>query len=209
MAPRRKSSRGSARLTWTVGILTMLWIWAVVRDSGHTTTEEEALARVIRSEIGQGTKRQKLHVAWAVRNLAREKNTSIVDMVCSPCGPQMRGRPVSSRQRATDVDREIARRVLDASPGRDPTGGATHFLSPNLQNALAKDGKRSGYRDSPYRKVRKRWMQSYGWRPYYRIGNDLELWGPKRSPSAQNAGAPKKRHRRKRTAARTESKTKS
>src|SRR6185503_12600227 len=63
-------------------------------------TEEEALARVIHSEIGSGTPQQRLHVAWATRNLAAERRQSVVAMACSPCGPQELGRPVSSRQDA-------------------------------------------------------------------------------------------------------------
>ena len=54
-------------------------------------SEEEALARVIRSEIGIGSRHEQVHVAWATRNLARKRNQSIVEMACSPCGPQERG----------------------------------------------------------------------------------------------------------------------
>ena len=143
-------------------------------------TEAEALARVIRSEIGSGSPQQRLHVAWATRNLAAERRQSILEMACSPCGPQQLGRPVSSRQEARDADRDLADAVLAASYMLDPTGGATHFINPLLQDQLAAR-RVSGYLDRPYERVRRTWSGSYGWEAYYRLGPDLELWGPKRS----------------------------
>jgi hypothetical protein len=142
-------------------------------------TEREALARIIRSEIGSGSAQQRLHVAWATRNLAAERRQSVVEMACSPCGPQELGRPVSSRQEAREVDRMLADAVLAAPPILDPTGGATHFINPVLQDQLVAR-KAPGYTKS-YERVRRLWSGSYGWEPYYRLGNDLELWGPKRT----------------------------
>jgi hypothetical protein len=140
----------------------------------------EALGRVIRSEIGTGTTEQRLHVAWAVRNLAREKKTTIAKMACQPCGRQCGKRPVSSYSAATATDRELAAVVL-ASPQRDdPTGGASHFINPVLQDRLAAAGTRAGYVGNTYAVVRQRWIERYGWEPYYRLGKDLELWGPRR-----------------------------
>lgn len=143
------------------------------------TDDVEALARVIRSEIGIGTEQQKLHVAWTTRNLAESRGQGVAEMACTPCGPQERGRPVSSRQRATDADRALARLVVAADPRLDPTGGATHFLNPALQDELARRGV-PGYRNRPYRAIRRIWTRSYGWEPYYRLGPDLELWGDPR-----------------------------
>jgi len=146
----------------------------------YVDDETEALARVIHSECGGCSSQQQLHIAWATRNLAAHRRLSIADMVCSPCGPQERGRPVSSRQPATDADRLMASYVLEAPDLADPTGGARHFINPRLQDELAAAG-RGGYRGNPYKVVRRRWMHQYGWAPYYRLGPDLELWGPKRS----------------------------
>src|SRR5687768_5298843 len=86
------------------------------REGGmpYVVDDTEALARVIHSEIGTGSPQQRLHVAWATRNLAAEHGQTVAEMACSPCGPQERGRPVSSRQAATDADRELARHVLSA-----------------------------------------------------------------------------------------------
>src|SRR5690606_10243091 len=95
-------------------------------DSGDAS-EIEALARVIRSEIGIGTATQQLHVAWAVRNLSVERQQTIAEMACTPCGRQGPARPVSSVQKATTADRELAVRVLRAHASEDPTGGASHF----------------------------------------------------------------------------------
>jgi hypothetical protein len=139
----------------------------------------EALARVIRSEVGTESHQHRLHVAWSVRNLAREHGRSIVQLACSPCGPQQRGRPVSSRQAATDADRELAREVLAASQTLDPTGGATHFIDPTLQDRLARMGA-PGYAGNPYASVARRWRVRYKWEPYYRLGRTLEMWGPAR-----------------------------
>ncbi len=150
--------------------------------------DTEALARVIRSEAGVSSAPQRIHVAWVTRNLATERGQSIAEMACSPCGPQELGRPVSSRQAATDPDRELARYILASPLLMDPTGGATHFINPMLQDDLAARG-RPGYRGRPYHEVRQRWLNAYGWEPYYRLGPDLELWGPKRRAKAPRSGS--------------------
>lgn len=141
--------------------------------------ETEALARVIRSEVGVSAPQHRVHVAWATRNLAAARRQTIAQMACSPCGPQQAGRPVSSRQAPGEADRVLARHVLAAPALLDPTGGATQFVNPSLQDQLAASGA-PGYRSRPYRHVRRTWSQVYGWEPYYRLGPELELWGPKR-----------------------------
>ncbi len=168
-------------LVWGSIAITMLVVRQCRKEKPGVFLNDdvEALARVVRSEIGTGTKKEQVHVAWAARNLASEKGVGISKMVCSPCGPQRKGRPLSSAQPALESDRVVARRVLAASLGRDPTGGATHFINPVLQDKLAKE-KRRGYVDSSYRVVARRWRRSYGWEPYYRIAATLEMWGPRR-----------------------------
>jgi len=189
MLPAKKTTRRVKRATRRrFAILAVLIALAVVATRYETTsplrsvvvTDVEALARVIRSEIGGGTRERRLHVAWATRNLAREKDKSIVAMACSPCGRQGRGRPVSTRQPARDDDRRLARLVLSSPGFLDPTGGATHFINPRLQDQLAENGRVRGYRGQTYRRVRRRWQQSYNWDPYYRLGPTLEFWGPRR-----------------------------
>lgn len=159
-----------------------LLLWRRLDSSSkqsRLTSEIEALARVIRSEIGIGTAKQQLHVAWAVRNLALERGQTIAEMACLPCGPQGPARPVSSVQEATPAARELAVRVLLAAASADPTGGASHFINPRLQRKLSR-GKRSRHRHRSYQRVRRRWIQRYGWEPYYRLGPSLEMWGVKR-----------------------------
>ena len=149
-----------------------------LRDE-HPLDDVEALARVIRSEVGTAPHQHRLHVAWATRNLAHERRQSIVELACSPCGPQQRGRPVSSRQPATAADRALAREVLAAPCALDPTDGATHFIDPLLQDRLARADV-PGYAGNPYKVVARRWRVHYRWEPYYRLGRTLELWGPAR-----------------------------
>ncbi len=165
-------------------LVTIVIVWRDRReDEVRPDDDVEALARVIRSEIGTGSPQQRLHVAWATRNLAAERQQTIVEMACSPCGRQERGRPVSSRQRATDADRVLAREVLATSCELDPTGGATHFINPLLQDKLARLGA-PGYGGNTYAVVARRWRVSYGWEPYYRLGRTLELWGTARRNKA-------------------------
>ena len=156
------------------------WRWHRAYRHDHPLDEAEALARVIHSEVGGQSRQQRLHVAWATRNLAAERGQSIVEMVCSPCGPQGVGRPESSRQDATADDRVLARSVLAAPGILDPTGGATHFIDPLLQDQLA-TAHAPGYVGRTYRVVERRWRQSYGWEPYYRLSPTLEFWGPARA----------------------------
>ena len=182
---RRKKKRRGAPSSIRVAcylllaVLTLL-LWRrldpIAPSEPGLASEIEALARVIRSEIGIGTATQQLHVAWAVRNLSVERRQTIVEMACTPCGRQGPARPVSSVQKGRAADRELAAQVLRAKPWADPTGGATRFINPRLQRKLSR-----GKRHRSYRRVRRRWIQRYGWEPYYRLGPTLEMWGVKRN----------------------------
>ncbi len=185
-----RAARWTAALPLRSQIALAIALAAAVFALGHYLTRErpiyvdddgEALARVIHSECGHCSRHKQVHIAWATRNLAEFRGQSIAEMVCSPCGKQERGRPVSSRLAANDADRALASYILGAPALADPTDGARHFINPRLQDKLAAAGDRPGYRGNPYRVVRNRWMNSYGWEPYYRLGPDLELWGPKRA----------------------------
>lgn len=148
-------------------------------DGPEQLDEVEALARVIRSEAGIEPPTHRLHIAWATRNLAAERGQTILAMACSPCGEQNSARPVSTRLRPTDADRVLAEHVLGLPRSFDPTGGASHFINPRLQDQLARSD-RAGYRGRTYAIVRRRWQRIYGWEPYYRLSPTLELWGRKR-----------------------------
>ncbi len=171
---RQRVTRVVIAIAALVGLV-LAWRWHRAREE-RPVDEVEALARVIRSEVGGGPPEHRLAVAWVTRNLARERRQTIIEMVCSPCGPQDGSRPESSRQRATDDDRALAREVLAAACELDPTGGATHFINPVLQDRLARAGV-PGYARNSYRVVERRWRVRYGWRAYYRLGPTLELWG--------------------------------
>lgn len=165
-----------------VAVASIACVLAIYRreseEEVYVTDEAEALARVIRSEVGGSSSQQRLHVAWATRNLARERGQTVARMACSPCGRQGFLRPVSSRHAATDSERALATLVLAAPDLMDPTGGASHFINPVLQDELARTGSVPGYAGNTYQVVRRRWIESYGWSPYYRLGADLEFWGP-------------------------------
>jgi hypothetical protein len=148
----------------------------------YVSDDTEALARVITSEVGTMSRQHQLHVAWATRNLAAERGQTIARMACTPCGNQGLGRPVSSRQPASGDTRALAQLVLLAPRLLDPTGGATHFIDPVLQDELAASGAVPGYAGNTYAVVRRRWAESYGWAPYYRLGPTLEFWGPAHPP---------------------------
>ncbi len=176
---RPASNRGSRRRVHAAlaAIALSFVLWRLWPSQTYVVDESEALARIIQSEIGHGSPKQQRHVAWAARNLANERGESIAEMVCSPCGPQKRGRPLSTRQRPTEAQRTLAKAILATPLRRDPTGGATHFLNPRLQDKLAARKKR-GYRGKGYNAVRRRWQKQYGWQRYYRLGPTLEFWGP-------------------------------
>jgi hypothetical protein len=184
MRPPRNPRTVVALMVATLGVAGLLALRPV--PPVYVLDDTEALARVIRSEVGQSSLQHRVHVAWATRNLAAQRRQTIARMVCAPCGPQELGRPVSSRQEATDADRQLARFLLAAPAMLDPTGGATQFIDPALQDKLAARSA-PGYRGRPYRQVRRQWRHAYGWEPYYRLGPDLELWGPKRR-RLQNVG---------------------
>ena len=101
----------------------------------------EALARVIESEASNHTLREKVAVAWVVRNRAAYHKKTIAKLVCTPtCGPQ-RGRPFSSARPATVQARDIAYVVLSAPQSEDPTHGAIAILEPELYEREYRQGK--------------------------------------------------------------------
>jgi spore germination cell wall hydrolase CwlJ-like protein len=138
------------------------------------TEDQEALARVIASEVGRGTEAERAAVGWTVRNRARRRSVSIARLVCHPaCGPQWEAegklRPFSSARDASEADRWLAAGILAASD--DPTKGAIAFIEPALQDELAA-AKRLGHR--PYREVRAKWIAD-GMKPIGQVGR-FELW---------------------------------
>jgi spore germination cell wall hydrolase CwlJ-like protein len=142
-------------------------------DEDHAEDEIDALARVITSEADGYSESERLAIAWTVRNRARRKSVSILQLVCSPaCGRQGKGRPFSSARRATEANRALARRVLTAPQSEDPTHGATAFFEPKVQDKLVAQGF-PGYRLTSA-DVRSKWKRE-GQEQRATVGR-FELW---------------------------------
>lgn len=104
----------------------------------QTPDEIEALARVIASEAGSGTLAEQRAIAWTVRNRFRGKSIYAKQ---HPWRSQKGSNPpFSSAREARDSHRVIAREVLAADQSQDPTGGATSFFEPKMQDIFAKAG---------------------------------------------------------------------
>lgn len=171
--------------------------------------EIEALARVIASEAGRGTSAEQRSIGWTVRN--RFRGGSIYDGKGKSGGEypwrEQRGSnpPFASSKDATDATRALAREILAADQAQDPTGGATAFFEPALQDALAKAGALARAGETGARVIDgiklsdiarfKAYKKSaddvrMGWRPgsaLYATAGRFEFWG---RAGAQRGGAP-------------------
>jgi hypothetical protein len=141
-------------------------------------TDQTALARVIRSEAGTQTLPEKVAVAWVCRNAARDRQRSVAQLVCAPCGPQAGfRRPFSTAQAPTDDDLRVAATVLGMSQEMDVTDGAINCFEPDLQDRLHAAGRAKDDANA----IRARWTSRYGLERYGRVGN-WELYGRQRAP---------------------------
>jgi len=151
----------------------------------RTVSEVECLARAIVSEAGRGPAAEQRAIAWAVRNLAASRRRSIASLACSPPGRQgerqLDGsrRLFATRQRATQSARRIAREVLTAPPGEDPTNGATNFFEPAVQDRLFAAGRLRRSADE----IRERWRNVFGWELVATIGG-WEFYAKRKAPNA-------------------------
>lgn len=103
--------------------------------------EVEAMARIIASEAGSRSRSEQLAVGWTARNRFTERGKSIYAMQYPWREQKGSNPPFSSRQPATAATRALAREILSApSTDSDPTGGATGFFEPVLQDAVAEAG---------------------------------------------------------------------
>lgn len=103
-----------------------------------TQDEVEALARVIASEAGSGTPAEQRAIAWTVRNRFRGK--SIYQKEFPWRSQSDSNPPFASARPASDAHRALARAVLAADQSEDPTGGATSFFEPKMQDLFFKAG---------------------------------------------------------------------
>ena len=100
--------------------------------------EIEALARVIASEAGSGSPGEQRAIGWTVRNRFRGKSICAVEF---PWRSQKGSDPpFASARPANDAHRKLAREILEADQSSDPTGGATSFFEPRMQDAFFKAG---------------------------------------------------------------------
>lgn len=107
--------------------------------------ETYALARMIASEHGSDPDVYCEAVAWAIRNKARERKTTIFGLLTERRGTAADG--LFGEQGAEGLEayastirdprtrhEAIAKRVVAAPQSQDITGGATHFFSPQTQD---------------------------------------------------------------------------
>lgn len=100
--------------------------------------EVEALARVISSEAGSGTPAEQRAIGWTVRNRFRGKSIYGAEF---PWRSQKGSNPpFASARAANDASRALARDIIAADQSGDPTGGATAFFEPKMQDVFAKAG---------------------------------------------------------------------
>lgn len=161
-----------------------------------TADEIEALGRVIASEAGSGTEAEQRCIAWTVRNHFRGKS---IYQKQFPWRSQKGGDPpFSSARPATAATLRLATEVLAQDQADDPTGGATSFFEPRMQDAFYKAGElaRAGQtgdrvidgvkitdisRFKAYRKdadgIRKSWGRGS---TLYKTEGRFEFWGSAR-----------------------------
>lgn len=106
------------------------------KSSGSSSSEVYALARAVRSEVDGFPRDVQRAAAWAVRNRAKARHTTIRALLRGSrkaWGRQRGGDPpFSSRLPPKPAHLVIAREVLRQPAGADPTRGATSFLEPAL-----------------------------------------------------------------------------
>ena len=101
-------------------------------------TEVEALARIIASEAGSGTRGEQNAIGWTARNRYRGKSIYATQY---PWRAQKGSDPpFSSARPATAAHHALAREILEADQSADPTGGATSFFEPKMQDIFCKAG---------------------------------------------------------------------
>jgi hypothetical protein len=147
-------------------------------EAVYVVSETEALARMLRSEIGTGSWQQRVHVAWATRNPppARPEYRSDRLLAVRPPGARPPG-----RQPPGSPPTPIASwlpwswpPIRPSIPPAAPTTSSTRRSRTSSRRGVA------GYRNRAYTRVRQIWIDRYGWEPDNRLGPDLELWGPRR-----------------------------
>ena len=104
-----------------------------------TENEIEALARVIASEAGSGTRGEQRAIGWTARNRFNKKG-SIYETQYPWRSQKGSDPPFSSARPPKNTHRKLAREILVASASDDPTSGATAFFEPKMQDAFVEFG---------------------------------------------------------------------
>lgn len=113
-------------------------------DAAGLDVDSYALARALESEQGSEPDAHMVAVAWAIRNYASERQRSVFEVVTAggngagffgAQGAKAGTKYVSTAHDPHQRAVTIAVHVL-SSETPDPTGGATHFYSPGLQDKL-------------------------------------------------------------------------
>jgi len=120
---------------------------SALASAAGVTPDVYTLGAVMRSEAGQGPEAERIAVAWVVRNAARAAGKSVTAWATSATGKSngfygaqnFESRDVSTQLAPRQSDLDIAQQILGGQIP-DNTGGATNFLHPAGQNALARTG---------------------------------------------------------------------
>lgn len=115
----------------------------VVGYLSDSDVEVEVLARAIETELGGQKVDEQVAAAWAMRNRADNAGISMQKLLIPNRrygAPDISGGFVSTRKQASEHSRSIALHVLGAKPDKDPTGGATDYWTPVLQNHMRRLG---------------------------------------------------------------------
>lgn len=158
----------------------------------------EALARVIDSEARSESAAVRRAIGWVVRNRFRGLGKSIYSVEYPWREQKGSDPPFASARPASDGTYALAREILAADQSDDPTGGATSFFEPKLQDVLVQAGAlaRAGEtglrvidgvkisditRFKSYKKtadvIRKSWSKGSA---LYAVAGPFELWGSRK-----------------------------
>lgn len=114
--------------------------WTPPPAVSQDAREIEALDRTIASEAEGGSAAEQRAIGWTVRNRFTGRGASIAATQLPPRQQNGSDPPFSSDRPGTAATRAIALQVLSAPAGSDPTGGATAFFEPKLQDVLVRYG---------------------------------------------------------------------
>ena len=119
------------------------WVRVAPRDlaaQARVGVEYYTLARVIDSEMANGSPLEKTAIGWAIVNEARRRGWSLLRLATNTSrhgdlglyGSQEHGRYMSTARDPSSRAVYIATMILDGHWG-DPTGGANQFFNPEVQ----------------------------------------------------------------------------